>query len=637
MSVEVLLYSIAGLSALLMLGLATWAMIGDRAKGRRRCPRCFYSMDGASGLLCPECGRTARSEAHLLKTRRHWWRAIAIVAVFGSASVLSGGLARVKQTGGWQDLPNWLVVRLLWLDDARLDQDVERRVKRGLLMPREVQSVVDVGVGLIGREEDESIRRGLSMLEWVSRNSYSYSADPEAVARPMLEELDATKTVDALVELVDRDAARELMVLGLLHHLVDADTRALLRLTAALEHDQSEAALTRISLSWRTSDSGQIRRLPGAPMESLDPMRSYRPDVRPDYVARAAAFGKAVRERQEDVEGLRVWAKSRWMEHSDDAFMAELDRLPELWLWCRLDGFGSESLTAVLEAVRRDNRWVVTFCTSLLAGFEWTPEIGAELERLLHSDHAQVRTAASTAIVNFGRPAASMIPVLLRAAASPLGVSGSSGFAREFVKMGGDASALSDAVVQRLETIHEHHLDRMFVDHGGLSGPGPAYHVSTDFWWLQDLAIPSERTEAICEKFMQIGSFMPSMAAAKALAAVSGDHVRVTRFTLSRDPNMSSPLFSDSPQETVLHLIRNRRADTELVIEYFAHRHPEQRHALVTVMHQFVHDWAAIEPFLSFLAGLASDDAAPEQAEAQALIDRHADYKARSLEAASKK
>ncbi len=55
------------------LGLITAAAIGDRSRGRRRCPRCWYSMvglPGEGGLTCPECGRTARHERSLFRSRR---------------------------------------------------------------------------------------------------------------------------------------------------------------------------------------------------------------------------------------------------------------------------------------------------------------------------------------------------------------------------------------------------------------------------------------------------------------------------------------------------------------------------------------------------------------------------------------
>ncbi|MEK6703276.1 MAG: hypothetical protein AABZ53_13510, partial [Planctomycetota bacterium] len=66
-------------------GLA-WALVGDWVRGlrakragkaaRRRCQQCWYDMTGVAGLRCPECGREARSERGLRRSRRRWGRAV---------------------------------------------------------------------------------------------------------------------------------------------------------------------------------------------------------------------------------------------------------------------------------------------------------------------------------------------------------------------------------------------------------------------------------------------------------------------------------------------------------------------------------------------------------------------------------
>ncbi len=78
--------------ALTIAGLAViaWALFWDRSRGRRRCPKCWYDMDGAKAdgdgrLTCSECGRVVRRERRLFKTRRRWWRALAGVCVLGLA------------------------------------------------------------------------------------------------------------------------------------------------------------------------------------------------------------------------------------------------------------------------------------------------------------------------------------------------------------------------------------------------------------------------------------------------------------------------------------------------------------------------------------------------------------------------
>ena len=75
------------------------ALFWDRARGRSRCPRCWYSMDGVPSLQCPECGRTAKREKRLFKTRRRYRRTVAAssLPLVGLAVLYTSGALRV----GW--------------------------------------------------------------------------------------------------------------------------------------------------------------------------------------------------------------------------------------------------------------------------------------------------------------------------------------------------------------------------------------------------------------------------------------------------------------------------------------------------------------------------------------------------------
>jgi hypothetical protein len=87
---------VLGVGALVVIALA---MLRDRSRGRRRCPKCWYDMTGVAGLKCPECGREQRSEKRLLRTRRRWRMAVAGVLLLGVAGATA--VAPAVYTGKW--------------------------------------------------------------------------------------------------------------------------------------------------------------------------------------------------------------------------------------------------------------------------------------------------------------------------------------------------------------------------------------------------------------------------------------------------------------------------------------------------------------------------------------------------------
>lgn len=117
--------------------LILWGLFSDRARGRKRCPRCWYDM--AAGLLtCPECGHTARSEAALLHTRRRWmWIAagLALLVVAQSVRMTPRAIARGARgliptfvLARWwpMDIDGWLqsgsLAPLAWSRDPMIEE-----------------------------------------------------------------------------------------------------------------------------------------------------------------------------------------------------------------------------------------------------------------------------------------------------------------------------------------------------------------------------------------------------------------------------------------------------------------------------------------------------------------------------------
>ncbi len=86
-----------------------WAMWWDRSRGRRRCPRCWYEMAGVPGLKCPECGREAKSEKRLLRTRRRWVAA-ALAIVVGLGGAVAMRLPVILRYGWRRAVPSAVLV-----------------------------------------------------------------------------------------------------------------------------------------------------------------------------------------------------------------------------------------------------------------------------------------------------------------------------------------------------------------------------------------------------------------------------------------------------------------------------------------------------------------------------------------------
>jgi hypothetical protein len=93
------LWSVIAWSLTLLGGaLAAHSLFADRARGRKRCPGCWYSMDGAPTLTCPECGRTVKHAKRLFRTRRRW-RRVVIAGFILALAYASATVDRAREHG----------------------------------------------------------------------------------------------------------------------------------------------------------------------------------------------------------------------------------------------------------------------------------------------------------------------------------------------------------------------------------------------------------------------------------------------------------------------------------------------------------------------------------------------------------
>jgi hypothetical protein len=84
----------------LMGGVFVWCGLWrDRARGRMRCPRCWYDMSGVINLTCPECGTVHAHTRSLARTRRHW-PAVVLGCALLIGAVAASAAGRIRD-GRW--------------------------------------------------------------------------------------------------------------------------------------------------------------------------------------------------------------------------------------------------------------------------------------------------------------------------------------------------------------------------------------------------------------------------------------------------------------------------------------------------------------------------------------------------------
>jgi len=197
-----------GLTGLVLLARALFA---DRAKGRRRCPRCWYDLAGTDGLGCPECGRTARAERSLGRTRRRWgWAVLAVVIVGVGLGVAWGESVRDR---GWARATPSVVLVLGWPDlgpDWRAE--IDRRVDEDELPAWAYGRLVDQALGVVLRSAEQPVEADvrdeafalLARIETTARTAET--SRPWHRARPMGEL--RPDAIDRLVALMDHQDVR---------------------------------------------------------------------------------------------------------------------------------------------------------------------------------------------------------------------------------------------------------------------------------------------------------------------------------------------------------------------------------------------------------------------------------------------
>lgn len=111
--------------------LAAWGFFADRARGRLRCPQCWYDMAAVAesgSLTCPECGRHAGTPAGLARTRRQRGL-VALAAAIALVGLATPRLGRVGRGGLKTLVPTTVMIPMTfsvpdsWIANNNPDDD----------------------------------------------------------------------------------------------------------------------------------------------------------------------------------------------------------------------------------------------------------------------------------------------------------------------------------------------------------------------------------------------------------------------------------------------------------------------------------------------------------------------------------
>jgi hypothetical protein len=108
--------------------IAWRAMFGDRGRGKRRCPKCWYDMAYSPGMTCPECGAIVQRESDFQRTRRR--PGVAVMAIVICAVLIIGVNEQMNDRGMLRHVPTAALIWTLPIAggmDGFVGREIDRR------------------------------------------------------------------------------------------------------------------------------------------------------------------------------------------------------------------------------------------------------------------------------------------------------------------------------------------------------------------------------------------------------------------------------------------------------------------------------------------------------------------------------
>lgn len=297
---------------LLLGGVASllWFVRGDPARGRRRCPRCWYDMAGVASLACPECGRTARSErSQRRRRRRRRWAGLGLgLLITAAAFYVADPIVR----RGWGGAP--VVARLVaipWCDltDYRFQQPLNDAIARGLprwqqrLLARRLRAAIE-------RDSPNPSRRTIAAV--IAQQAWASGSDMRSLRPTLIALADdadpqaASAASNALGGIFLGDASMIPVWTGLLrqspHAAVRANAAGALRGMDSLDAAASDALRAALAdpdrmVVAQAAPAAGVQRVSGAAPILMELVRG------PDVSVRAAAL-RGLRDMGPDAVGV---------------------------------------------------------------------------------------------------------------------------------------------------------------------------------------------------------------------------------------------------------------------------------------------------------------------------------------------